>query len=206
MTIPSTASRFLGLPLDTGIAIIAAAAAALTLFFGEGILFGLLNLINRGYRWEVKPVRDPNTHVVQARVSHGHDGNRVLTKALVAVVQRPLLRVLWRLFHRRGIERWIVAADLLDGQPVREPVLPQYEGITLQGYLLPSVPLPTWKFWRRNRSMQDPTRRKLILILKFDRRRRLISKPVKVASGSMEPLTGKSAEQAVPAAPGPSSS
>jgi hypothetical protein len=204
MTIAVTASRFLGLSLDTGIAIIAAAAAVLTLFFGEGILFGLLNLINRGYRWDTAPILDPTTRLIQARVSHGHDGDRVLTVALVAVVQRPLLRLLWRLSHRRGSERWIVAANLL---PVGERrTLAPSHGTDLHGELDRRVPLATWKFWRRNRTIQDPSRSKLTLILKFDRRRRLISKRVTVASGSLEPLTGELAAEAAPATPAPSSS
>jgi hypothetical protein len=43
--------------------------------------------------------------------------------------------------------------------------------------------------------MRDPIGRRLILILKFDRRGRVIAKPVRVARGSPEPLAGEAQDQ-----------
>ncbi len=192
------ASRFLGLPLGDGIAIIAAAAAVVSaLFGGQGIVLAAGNAFSRRYKWDSAPVRDPSTGVVVARISQGYGDDRELTRALVAVVTTPLWRILWRLTHRHGFERWITAARLLP--PDQTLTLTSNIGVELKGELSATVGVPTWKLWKRTRKEVDPTTKHLVVILKFDRRRRLISKKVKEAGGSIKPLSGEPAKPAEPA-------
>ena len=184
------ASGFLGLSVDAWIGIIGGAAAVLTFFFGEGILFAIGNAFNRGYRWEDGPVLDPNGRVVEVRVSQGYGDDRVLAKAYVAVVPRLPLKILWRLTHRHRVERFVTAARLL--APGTTLTLTLNAGVDLSGELFDEVPVPTWKLWKRNPQWPGPTTKRLV-VLKFDRRRRLLSKKVKETAGGLKPPSRRAA-------------
>jgi hypothetical protein len=197
ITAAEHASRVLGLSLGDGIALIAAAATVLTLLVGEGILLRIGNVFSRRYEWEVGPVRDPATRAVQARVSQGYGDNRVLSKAYVAVVPSLLLRIVWLVTHFHKVDRFVIAATLLE--PNNTLTLTSNAGVNLTGKLKETVPMPTWKLWKKNPQSPDPTTKRLVMILKLDRRRRLLSKKVDEAPGSFQPLSAESVPVAHPA-------
>jgi hypothetical protein len=80
--------------------------------------------------------------------------------------------------------RAICGSDLLDEDEERE--LEQGRGETLKGELDEVVPLPTWRFWGPLK-LQDATSRRLLLLLRFDRRTRVIAKDVGEAEGPSAP-------------------
>jgi hypothetical protein len=166
---------------------VAAAVALLALVFDNGFLVAGFTLINRRYKWEAKPLQDG--HQVKARISHGYSSTRTLSQGHVVVPQRLLLRILWRLAHRQKLERWLVVATV----SVKNVNLAPNQGFDLDGHLNSEVPVPTWRFWRP-RKMRDPTDLTLLMLLRFDRRTRVIAKKVKEASGDFEPMPAASGE------------
>jgi hypothetical protein len=159
--------------------------ALVALFFDNGILVRVWSVAGRRYKWEVEPVRDPATRLLIARVSHGYSGCRYMSVAVVVVPQSLIRRILWRPFHDEALPRWVIAANLIDGMGTIE--LKAHEGVGLQGRLKDPVPLPTWRFWAPP-VLQDPAMGRLMLVVRFDRRRRTMAKAVAEASGSIAPV------------------
>lgn len=164
-------------------AAIGAIAVVLGLLFDNGVLIRGLNVINNGYEWEVRPFRAPGARKVETRISHGYSSPRYLRTAAVVVPQRLFVRILWFVTHGQRLERWIVAADLLNGT---ERELRPNQGTNLSGELESLVPLPTWRLWRPLK-LEDPTNRRLLTLLRFDRRSRVVARPVREARGSTQP-------------------
>ncbi len=167
------------------VATLAVIVAILVLFFDNGVLVKVWNASNQRYRWDSKPLTDRSTRKVVARISHGYDEPRHLSQANVVVPQSLALRILWRPFHKAGLDRWAIAASLLPTNQDDRTLTPR-KAIELAGILEPEIPLPTWKFWTIKKP-QDPQDKHLLLILRFDRKRRTTVKRVGQAPGNLEP-------------------
>ena len=113
------------------------------------------------------------------------------------MVPSPLLRLVWLVTHFHKVDRFVIAARLLE--PNNTLKLTSNSGVNLKGKLKETVPMPTWKLWKKNPQSPDPTTKRLVMILKFDRRRRLLSKKVDEAPGSFQPLSEESVPVAHPA-------
>jgi len=152
--------------------------AVLVLFFGNGILVGFLGLINRQYRWDVYPILSDDRKV-SARISNGYPQTRVLSTAWVVVPQSFARQIIWLLLRRERLPRWIQVA-----KPLAENMeLKTQAGVDLRGVLCDDVGLPTWRFWKGFKAQDPMGRRRLLMLAKFDRRRRIKVARVKKVRG-----------------------